>query len=61
MLFRSTYFNPTVAGLLVLAGTLCPLAYTIGWAIPSKVKGLNQGPELGEFIFGGLIGAAMVL
>ena len=56
-----SYFNPTAAGAMVLAGALCPLAYTIGWAIPSNIKGLHQGPELGEFIFGGIIGASIVL
>lgn len=46
---------------LILAGALCPLAYTIGWAIPSTVPNLSRGPELGEVIFGAMIGAAVAL
>lgn len=46
---------------VALAGALCPLAYTIGWAIPSTKPNLSQGPELGEVVFGAMIGAAVVL
>lgn len=55
------YFNTNASSAMMIAGLLCPLAYTIGWKIPSKIKGLHQGPELGEFIFGGMVGASVIL
>jgi hypothetical protein len=54
-------FDANAGLILALSGALCPLAYTIGWATPSKAPNLNQGPELGEFIFGAIVGAAVVL
>lgn len=49
------------AALITLAGALCPLAYAIGYAIPSTKPNLSQGPEIGEVIFGAMIGAAVAL
>lgn len=49
---------PWYAGLV---GLLCPLCYLIGWSIPSRVKNFQQGPELGEAIFGALVGATFAL
>lgn len=46
---------------LLLAGLLMPLCYELGWRIPSPIKHLGQGPELGELIFGAVIGAGMVM
>lgn len=54
-------FDPTVGIILGLSGGLCPLAYTIGWNTPSKAPNLTQGTAIGEFIFGGIVGAALVL
>lgn len=48
-------FGPWVA----LAGLACLPALLLGAVIPSRVPGLAQGHELGEFIFGGIIGAAL--
>lgn len=39
-------------------GLACPLCYTLGWLIPSRVQNLQKGPELGEAIFGAVLGAA---
>lgn len=44
---------------LLLAGALCPLAYEMGWRLPLKLPGLLRGPEVGEAIFGALLGIAM--
>lgn len=55
------YFFGYEAWSLVLAGFLCPLAYELGWRIPSKIKGLRQGPELSEVIFGSFLGLGMWL
>ena len=54
-------FDATAGAAMLIAGALCPVAYTIGWLVPSKIPNLRQGPELGEFIFGGMIGACVVL
>lgn len=36
-------------------GILCPLVYELGWRIPSKIKNLQTGPEIGELLFGMLV------
>jgi len=46
---------------LLFAGMLCPVAYAIGWAIPSRVPWLLRGTEIGEFLFGAFIGTAIML
>lgn len=46
---------------LVIAGLMCPLAYTAGWYIPSKVNHARQGAEVGELIFGALVGMAVMV
>ncbi len=46
---------------LIAAGVLCPLAYEAGYRIPLKITGLTQGPEIGEAIFGALLGGATAL
>lgn len=52
--------------LLFTTGILCGIMYEIGWQIktPFKVNregGLNTGTEIGEVLFGSLIGLSLVL
>lgn len=47
------------AGLLIYVGLALPLIYRIGWWVPSKVKGLEQGPEVAEALLGALLFAAV--
>jgi len=46
---------PYVAAL----GVLCVPAYLAGAVVPIKVSGLHQGPELGEAIFGLVLGLGL--
>jgi hypothetical protein len=52
---------PLNAVALLIAGALCPVAYHLGGLIPSKIENLRQGPEVGEVLFGALIGLAIAL
>lgn len=54
-------FSIESAVALVIAGLMCPLAYTAGWYIPSRVNHARQGPEVGELIFGSLVGMAVMV
>lgn len=52
--------------ILLVSGLLCGVAYEIGWNLPTPFQvnregGFNTGPEIGEFLFGALIGLALVL
>lgn len=49
------------AALCLASGALMAVWYEIGWRIPSKVPGFQAGPELGELIFGCVLGLALVL
>ena len=49
---------PWYAGLV---GLLCPICYEAGWRINSQIKDLRQGPELGELIFGALVGLSFCI
>jgi hypothetical protein len=53
------FISPLNAVALLIAGALCPVAYEIGWHIPSKVENMRSGPEIGEILFGALVGAAL--
>lgn len=55
------FFGPGTSWTFGLAGLLCPLLYEIGWRVPLRIPHLRQGPELGELLFGGWLGAALVL
>lgn len=41
------------------SGVLAGVCYEIGWRIPVRFEHLRQGPPLGEFIFGALIGGSI--
>lgn len=56
-----SFFNQYTSTYMLIAGVLCPLAYTVGWITESSIPNLRRGPELGEFIFGGLIGASLAI
>ena len=42
----------------MVGAALMPVCYLIGWAIPSRIKDFEQGPPLGELLYGGVLGAA---
>jgi hypothetical protein len=44
---------------LAIAGASCGIVYAIAWLIPSRVNQLEQGPALGEALFGAVLGAAI--
>lgn len=44
-----------------LAGAAHPLAYAIAWRIPSRVRHLDRGGELGEALLGAWLGVALWL
>jgi hypothetical protein len=43
----------------LIPGLLCAAAYEAGWRIPSEVPHFSRGAELGEVIFGAMIGAGL--
>lgn len=54
------------AWVLLAGGTLCGLVYEAGYKLPTPFKvnregGLNQGPELGEFLYGATIGLTILV
>lgn len=52
---------PGQAGIFLLAGPLCGPLYYAAARIPSRIPQLRQGPELGEALFGAVLGAALAL
>ena len=57
-------YNLSIA--LILAGSLCGIAYLAGYKTPTLVQleaegGMNTGAEIGEFYFGVIIGLAIVI
>lgn len=44
-----------------LAAATMPLCYLVAWLIPSTIKNFEQGPPLGEALYGGALGATAVL
>lgn len=57
-------YNLSIA--LILAGSLCGIAYLAGYKTPTPVQleaegGMNSGPEIGEFYFGAIIGLAIII
>lgn len=70
MLLRGSLFTMPAGALLVwqvgpefipfmLAGWFAAPAYEVGWRVPVRWEYLRQGPPLGEFLFGAVIGAAI--
>lgn len=52
--------------ILLAGGTLCGLVYELGYKLPTPFQinrygGLNQGPELGEFLYGATIGLTIIV
>ena len=45
-----------LAASVLLSGLAIAPCYALGWKIPSKIKGFEQGTPLGEVLFGGAIG-----
>ena len=45
----------------VVAAASMPLCYLAAWAIPSRIENFEQGPPLGEVLYGGVLGATAVL
>lgn len=57
-------FIPAIA--LLISGISCGIIYEIGWRTPTFFKptpegGFNTGSEIGEFLFGAVIGLAIAL
>lgn len=49
------------AALVFVSGALMGVWYEIGWRTPSTIPGLNQGPEVGEAVFGLMFGLCLAL
>jgi hypothetical protein len=45
----------------LLLSTLAPVCYEVGWRTPSDIRFLKRGPEVGEAIFGALLGLTIYL
>jgi hypothetical protein len=41
------------------AGVLMACSYIIGWAVPSRIKGFQQGTEVGEVVFGAALATTL--
>jgi hypothetical protein len=45
----------------VVTGASMPVCYLVAWNIPLRIEAFEQGPPLGEAIYGGVLGATAVL
>ena len=52
--------DPSYIAFMVAAASM-PLCYLAAWNIPSRIKNFEQGPALGEALYGGVLGAAATL
>lgn len=50
-----------VALAIFVMSSLAALWYEIGWRLPSSIKGLESGIEMGEFVFGIVFGLTLAL
>ncbi len=53
--------HSVAACVLFVAGHLCPVAYELGWRTPTAMHEFERGAPWGEFYFGAVIGAALLL
>jgi hypothetical protein len=52
---------PVAAMAMCVAGATCGVVYELGWRTPSEIPGFTQGPEVGEFYYGIMVGLAIAL